>query len=1068
MEAYVGKCRYCSNRIPYQRDKTMVTCNRCGETLVVAEFLNEQLRIQEELQAGEAARKALKSAETERDQANAQLLRTVRTIESLTAGQQDAQDQLARILANQNASQETRKAATTLLENLRAERREGQDVLTSMLEKAMQGQETADQKLKALQELSEFICQNQGNIAGLIQGTSLYLHTDLEAQNRQIGELVAWTQSSHQADITRLEAISRSAKSLSAGQKEINNRIENLQSAVKQTEAAVRDFERHWKQDQLNKIAALYHQAENAQLDKEFDLAAERYQQVLIMGGRDPEVYWRLILCHYCVVYQQDEEGKQVLTILYPDLTDPEDMSVRKELKNCEQSAEQRSYYEKELAKLDRVLDKYRIVRLRQKYDVFISVKQTAWQNGQKYYTADRELARKLYQHLRQRGLSVFNSEEDECQCPPGDEWEPYILSALLSSKAMIVVGTRPDHMESQWVKNEWQRFQWLRKRENRAGHSERKLYCYISDAMNPYSIPRGLNPDIQAIVNGVNAFEKVDQAIKCLFPKDPPPPPPPASLESRHEMTELDVLRGLETLLILGKYEEVIREYDLQVSQAKHLSSCRMHLYALCGKYKVPGIDQLTDSRILKDTYYKLAGINAKTARDANDLFKIRHQIETAAPIPEAPKPNPATATPPKQGADQQINPETPKQDSNPAEDTSALRVIESLLKRGNFRQAETEILRLEKANSGHVDCSLCLYHLCCKYNAVEIRQLAHKVPDLQKESFFILAKNNARTQEEANLIGQLITIQEEKKKKSEKKKQETEHRQEVQNQRPDADQNEQKQSEKREEERTQQAKALYNLGLRFEKGIDGPLNDQEAIKWYTMAAEQGDPDAQNTLGYRYRHGKGVPENINEAVKWFKKAADQGNASAQNNLGLCYQYGTGVPLNYAKAAKLYSLSANQGNMYGQYDLAMCYENGTGISKDLDKAIYWYRQSAENGLADAQNTLGHRYRHGKGVPQDVNEEVKWFRKAADQGNASAQNNLGLCFENGTGVPVNYAEAVKLYSLSASQGNMYGQYDLAVCYEKGRGVTPNLSEAKALYSKAAAQGLAEAKEALKRL
>ena len=43
---------------------------------------------------------------------------------------------------------------------------------------------------------------------------------------------------------------------------------------------------------------------------------------------------------------------------------------------------------------------------------------------------------------------------------------------------------------------------------------------------------------------------------------------------------------------------------------------------------------------------------------------------------------------------------------------------------------------------------------------------------------------------------------------------------------------------------------------------------NDQEAVKWFRLAAEQGDADAQYNLGYMYALGEGVAKNDQEAVK--------------------------------------------------------------------------------------------------------------------------------------------------------------------------------------------------------
>ena len=56
-----------------------------------------------------------------------------------------------------------------------------------------------------------------------------------------------------------------------------------------------------------------------------------------------------------------------------------------------------------------------------------------------------------------------------------------------------------------------------------------------------------------------------------------------------------------------------------------------------------------------------------------------------------------------------------------------------------------------------------------------------------------------------------------------------------------------------------------------------------------------RGTPDAQNNLGVMYANGEGVPEDDAEAVRWYRLAADQGDADAQYNLGVMYANGEGV-----------------------------------------------------------------------------------------------------------------------------------------------------------------------------
>ena len=54
------------------------------------------------------------------------------------------------------------------------------------------------------------------------------------------------------------------------------------------------------------------------------------------------------------------------------------------------------------------------------------------------------------------------------------------------------------------------------------------------------------------------------------------------------------------------------------------------------------------------------------------------------------------------------------------------------------------------------------------------------------------------------------------------------------------------------------------------------------KAMKWYRIAAQQGDVTAQATLGLIYYTGRGVPENPWQAAEWYLLAAEQGNITAQ------------------------------------------------------------------------------------------------------------------------------------------------------------------------------------------
>jgi TPR repeat protein len=68
------------------------------------------------------------------------------------------------------------------------------------------------------------------------------------------------------------------------------------------------------------------------------------------------------------------------------------------------------------------------------------------------------------------------------------------------------------------------------------------------------------------------------------------------------------------------------------------------------------------------------------------------------------------------------------------------------------------------------------------------------------------------------------------------------------------------------------------------YEKGLGVPRDSKEALKWKRMAAEQGEPRAQNNLGVKYAKGNGVEKNYRNAYVWLRLAAMQGHKLAQKN----------------------------------------------------------------------------------------------------------------------------------------------------------------------------------------
>jgi len=179
----------------------------------------------------------------------------------------------------------------------------------------------------------------------------------------------------------------------------------------------------------------------------------------------------------------------------------------------------------------------------------------------------------------------------------------------------------------------------------------------------------------------------------------------------------------------------------------------------------------------------------------------------------------------------------------------------------------------------------------------------------------------------------------------------------------------------------------AQCSLGSRYLHGSGSIKRDvKRAFVLYTLAAEQGEADAQSSLGIMYRDGIGTKPDVKRALELFTLSAEQGLAKAQYNLGCMYLRGTdGVKKDVKRAFVLYTLAAKQRNANAQYVLGNMYADGDGTKIDVKHAVKLYRLSAEQGLDKAEFNLGYMYATGRGVEQSFTTAREWIQKAAAQG-----------------------------------------------------------------------------------
>jgi len=321
-----------------------------------------------------------------------------------------------------------------------------------------------------------------------------------------------------------------------------------------------------------------------------------------------------------------------------------------------------------------------------------------------------------------------------------------------------------------------------------------------------------------------------------------------------------------------------------------------------------------------------------------------------------------------------------------------------------------------------------------------------------------------------------------------------------------------------------TGNADARYHLGLMYQHGLGLDLNLEQALGWYSIAAQQGHAKAQYALAALLE-----PDGTDSAVSWYSKAAEAGLAEAQSALGRLYQEGRLVRADYLKSQQWYARAANLGSpqalfalsqlldsdtdtlsfdycrqaaeggdVKAMYRLGQKYERGVGVSQNLSKAFAWYEsaarqghteaasaagiallkgmgvaknmrsamqwllQAAEDGDARAQWTLSSVYvGGGEAVARDMKQAFVWCERAARQGFLAAQSNLGLLYAMSN----NPEQAAACWQKAAAKGDPEAQYNLAMAHLKGHGVTQDAAQAFSLLQDAAAQGVTQAQSRL---
>ncbi|MBI3884611.1 MAG: sel1 repeat family protein [Opitutae bacterium] len=292
----------------------------------------------------------------------------------------------------------------------------------------------------------------------------------------------------------------------------------------------------------------------------------------------------------------------------------------------------------------------------------------------------------------------------------------------------------------------------------------------------------------------------------------------------------------------------------------------------------------------------------------------------------------------------------------------------------------------------------------------------------------------------------------------------------------------------------------AIVALAEHYRDEVGG---EEEALRWYRLAAAKGHAGAQLEFGLLLRDGRGTTADPEEAFSWLLKSAGQGERYAMTLVAGSYVEGEMVKKNLVQALRWYRSAAEKGDANAAFEAGAMLADGRGTKRDPLEAAKWLAVAARAGIAEAhgklatlaaadpqlsaklaaqapaetkrllaratageapaQFELAQLYAAGAGgLLRDRAAQVQWLQKAAAQGLAPAQNALGLAYEQGEGIAASPEQAFVWLKKSADQRFPAALLNLSRYYLDGREAPrKNRDEAARLMRHAAELGSVEA-------
>ena len=372
--------------------------------------------------------------------------------------------------------------------------------------------------------------------------------------------------------------------------------------------------------------AAAFNRGNHFRRIGEFDKALTVYEALVRDDEADAEAHWCCALCRFGIEYVKDPASGEYMPTCHRASFDSflEDVDTKAAIEHADAVAKRQ--YERDAQIIEEV--RRGILTLSQNeqpYDVFICYKETD-DRGQR--TIDSQRAQEIYYQLTDQGRRVFFARitlEDKA----GQQYEPYIFAALNSAKVMIVVGTRREHLEAVWVKNEWSRFLAIMKRDRK----KLLIPCYAD--MDPYDMPEQLSVLQSYDMTKIGFIQDLTRGIAKVLDADKKPTQEPSAQEPSMSGNVKALLKRGNMALEDGDWAKADEFFEQVLNQ--NAECAEAYLGKVLVEQRAASIQNLVEKRMTADPEEDekeelITTTDEKRVKEAIDRWEIPNYLTQVA----------------------------------------------------------------------------------------------------------------------------------------------------------------------------------------------------------------------------------------------------------------------------------------------------------------------------------------------------------------------------------------------------------------------------------------------------